>query len=172
MARDVVTIDTRHLRASVGRMVGELRRPATAYGKAARHMRDYVRQTITLQGRKRPYKSLSHWTKARTGRRKALITLRKEIKAGWSNTQGIVYFNRVSPEWHIDMHHTGFTSPPVMHKRMVVPMAAGGVYAAFFHRKASKVPAREVWPTKKEVIQEVTPLFHQWVEGLARKSWR
>lgn len=170
-----IHIDTSRLKASLRRMERDLKRPATVYGRAARHMRDYVRETITMQGRKRKYTPLSHWTRARTGRRKALITMRPFIKASWDAKAGVVYFDQTDKAWHLDQHHTGFISPPVDlggRKRMVVPKASGGVLAAFTKRKASKIPGREIWPTQKEVNAEVTGMFATWVDGLARKNWR
>ncbi len=167
-----VEIDSRNLRASLRRMEQSLRRPQVVYGRASRHMRDYVRRTITLQGRKRTYVRLSHWTRGRTNRRKALITLRPFIKARHSSAAGEVYFLQRDNNWHIDQHHTGFTSPAVVNKRMVIPRAGGGILAAFMSRKASKIPAREVWPNATEVRREVTRMFATWVDGVARKTWR
>lgn len=167
-----VEIDSRRLRASLRRMERQLKRPQVVYGRASRHMRDYVRRTITLQGRKRNYIPLSQWTRARTGRVKALITLRSNIRSRFSSAAGEVYFQQRSPHWHIDQHHTGFISPAVINKRMIVPKSGGGILAVFTKRKASKIPAREVWPTKSEVTREVTRMFATWVQGVARKSWR
>jgi len=168
-----IHIDSSRLRASLRRMEKDLKRPATVYGRASRHMRDYVRETITMQGRKRSYAPLSHWTRERDNRRKALITLRPFIKASHDARAGVVFFQQKSSAWHIDQHHTGFVSPAVTgKKRMVVPKAGGGVLAAFTKRKASKIPGREVWPTQAEVNKEVTGMFSTWVDGLARKNWR
>lgn len=166
-----VFIRDRNLRRAMRAMEAGLRNPAPVYGRAARHMRDYVRHTITLQGRRKSYTALSAWTRAKTGRRKALITLRPRIKARWDKSKGEVYFAPASSSWHIDQHHTGFTSPAVTNKRMVVPLKAGGV-RVFWSRKASKIPAREVWPTRREVEREVTPFFASWVDKLARSRWR
>jgi len=168
----VVEIDDRNLRKSMRNMEAFLRRPATVYGRAARHMRDYVRQTITMQGRKRLYVPLSQWTRDRTGRRKALIHLRPFIKAKWDNIKGEVYFEQKSSGWHIDQHHTGYTSPAVLNKRMVVPRHGGGIFAVFSNRKASKTPAREVWPNQAELTKEMVPIFKTWVDDIARRQWR
>lgn len=167
-----VEIDAGDLRDSMRRMEAELRRPAPVYGKAARLVRDYVRQTITLQGRKTKYFQLSKWTKARTNRRKALITLRPLIKAAWDSIGGYVYFQQTDKKWHVDDHHTGFTSKAVTGKRMVVPRKGGGIVAVFMNRKEVKVPSREVWPTQGEVDATVTPVFTQWTEANARRNWR
>lgn len=166
-----VEIDDRNLKASLRRMERELKNPGKVYGQAARHMRDYVRQTITMQGRKRPYAPLSKWTKAKTGRRKALIPLRKYIKARWDGTSGQVYFQQRSSAWHIDMHHTGFTSPAVIGRKMVVPGKGGNIFAVFMSRKASVIPAREVWPEQEEVEKEVNKMFSTWVDDVARRTW-
>lgn len=167
-----IEIDDRRLRASMRKVLRELKRKSPVYGKAAKHMRDYVRATITMQGRKRKYAPLGKWQSAKTGRRKALITLRPNIKSRYDNTKGEVYYNQTQSGWHIDMHHTGFTSPAVVGKRMVVPSRGGGVLAAFHNRKASKIPAREVWPTQAEVNKEVGIIFKDWVEKNVRTNWR
>ena len=167
-----ITIDTSNLKASIRRAQSKFRAPASVYGKSARHMRDYVRETISMQGRKRSYVPLSTWTKRRTGRRKALITLRQNIMARWDNSRGQVFFEQRDVGWHIDQHHTGYTSPAVLNKRMVVPKHGGGILAVFSNRKAAKTPAREVWPTQAEVNKEVTPIFNAWVSDIMRKSWR
>ena len=169
---EFVQIDSRKLRSSLKRLETDLKRPASMYGQASRHMRDYVRGTIKAQGRKRSYAPLSRWTKGRTGRRKALITLVNRFKAKWDNRRGEVYFDPVSTAWNITQHHQGFTSPAVDGKRMVVPKAGGGRLAVFTRRKASKVPAREIWPTAAELIREVQPIVAKWVEKSARKNWR
>lgn len=156
-----------------------LGRTTVPNGRAARTLRDYVRQTITMQGRKRPYAPLSKWTKARTNRRKALITLRPRIKASWDDSKGVVYFDAPSSDWHIDMHHRGYRIPAISGKLMVVPAAkffgnrpAGGTFAAFKSRKASKVPAREIWPNKAEVKKVIEPIYKDWVQNQAEKNWR
>jgi len=171
MAVSTIHIQDRNLRRAMRAMEAGLRNPAPVYGRAARHMRDYVRNTITLQGRANPYPRLSQWTRDRTGRRKALITLRPRIKARWDRTQGEVYFDPISAQWNITQHHTGFTSPAVVNKRMAVPLKSGGV-RIFWSRKPSKIPARKVWPSRQELEREVVPFFSSWVDRMARSRWR
>lgn len=167
-----IEIDSRSLRASLRRMERELKRPSKLYANLGRYWRDYVRQTIAQGGRKRPYAPLSKWTRRRTGRRKPLITLRKQIRARWDGSAAEIYFAQVSSAWHIDQHHTGYTSPAVVNKRMVIRSKSGGVVAAFFSRKAAVTPAREVWPTKSEVTAGTVPVFKKFVDTAARKNWR
>lgn len=167
-----VFVDDRALRGSLRRMRKEIGNLRPVYRRASAHMRDYVRRTITMQGRKKPYKQISWWTKQRTGRRKALITLRPRIKNAWNSTEGVVYFDPISSAWHIDQHHTGYISKAVSSKRMVVPNNGGGIVAAFSKRKASKIPAREIWPTKAEVARELRPIIQNWIFKGARKAWR
>lgn len=172
MPRPFVEIDLTDLRASMGRMERNLKNHTVFYGRASRHMRDYVRNTITMQGRTKNYATLSQWTRRKTGRRKALITLRRNIRARHDRVAGEVFFQQRDSSWHIDQHHTGFTSPAVVNKRMVVPNQAGGILAVFSNRKASKIPARQVWPSFAETRKEVTRIYSIWLDSIARKSWR
>ena len=167
-----VQVDDRALRGSLRRLKAHLGKLRPVYAQASRHMRDYVRKTITLQGRLKPYQQLSWWTRSKTGRRKALITLRPRIKAAWNNTEGVVYFDPVSTAWHIDQHHTGYISKAISGKRMVVPKSGGGVLAVFTSRKESKVPAREIWPSQRAAAREIQPILKKWLDTGARKSWR
>ncbi len=167
-----VTIDDRALKGSLRRLRRYVGNTTPVYRKAALHMRNYVRQTITLQGRKSPYKQLSWWTKQKTGRRKALITLRPRIKAAWGRQIGAVFFDPVSAAWHIDQHHTGYISKEVTGKRMAIPRKGGGLVALLMNRKQSVIPRREIWPGKGEAAKEIQPIVQAWLTRGARKTWR
>lgn len=168
-----VIIDTRRLDASIRKMNGMLRGGlGPAYSEIGRTMRNYVRATITSQGRKRPYAPLSWWTKQRTGRRKALITLKKRIKHKSSSKSAKVFFNAGGLNFTITQHHKGFTSPAVSNKLMVIPNPSGTVFKAFKSRKASKIPAREVWPTDRETKRIASRIFKNFFDGKARVLWR
>jgi len=162
-----VTIDARKLNRSMNRVLSHLRNPQVFYREAAIHMREYVRGTIRIQGRKRKYASLAPMTRQKTGRRKALITLTSRIKSGATRDKGIVYFDPISSRWHIDDHHKGFTTGPVAGKKMSFSTRSGKI--AFTARKTIRVPAREVWPTKAEVELELRPIAKKWVDRGIKK---
>ena len=166
-----ITFNDLRLKAALNRFGRSIRAPRAFYRAAGLHMMQYVRSTITRQGRKRPYKPLSDWTRRRTGRRKALITLRKRIKTTSNRSGATVFFDPVSSNWNITMHHKGFKSRAVLNKTMVIP-TVGGKSIVLKSRKAVRIPAREVWPTKTEVINEITPIMVRFLNKRARRDWR
>lgn len=138
-------------------------------------LRDYVRQTITMQGRKRPYAPLAQMTKMRTGRRKALVGLRTQIKYRSDANSAEVYFEQRDPQWHIDMHHRGFRSGPVQLQGkdvMAVPQHGSDDPLYFKRRKEARIPAREVWPVQKEVRDIVSRMVTNWINSGIKSSWR
>ena len=166
------TVDTSRLRASLRRMEREVRNPSAFYKLAAAHMRDYVRATIRKQGRRRPYAPLSELTRKAKGKQKALLKFIPLIRSRHSRESGEVYVINPDLDWSIDQHHTGWSQPPVIKKRMVVRNRQGGVVAAMSGRQAFRVPGREIWPTKTEVTNEVRPLLKDFLDKAARKNWR
>lgn len=121
-----------------------------------RSLRDAVRLRFTTQGHG-TWAPLSSWTKARTGRRKALLPLRERIEFRVLGSTGAeVFFNPPAPGASIEGHHRGFVSPPVENKKMSVSLRApqilgrSGSYIAFTNRRASLIPVRRVWLTQAE----------------------
>jgi len=163
-----ILYDDKAVRRLVRKFKEEISNPRQVYADLARTARDYVRETITLQGRNTPWPGLSQWTKSRTGRRKALIAIRPLIKAKWSNSSAEVYFDAPSTEWNLDQHNTGFSVRGVQHKRMVVPSKSGGILAVFTKRKPVKVPRRRVYPTQREMESMVSVTLKEWAERLDR----
>ena len=166
-----VQVEDRDLRRSIKRVVDVLKRPSKVYRRAAIHMRDYCRTTISLQGRVQKWQPLSDWTKKKAGKRKALLAIRALIKAKADNKAGIVYITRSSTKWHPDQHHLGFTSPPVTNKRMVIKNSNGGIIKFLRSRGASRIPARPYWPQRSEVEREIAPIFKDWMDSVARLKW-
>lgn len=165
-----VFINTKRLDRSIKGMRVTLRKGP--YRKVGFLLRNYVRKTITMQGRKRPYKPLSWWTKKRTGRNKALITLRNRIKFFSDRNSASIYFDGQGLDFSITNHHFGFTSPAVSGKRMVVPNPSGGILAAFSSRRKSVIPPREVWPQFREVRRLVRREFRNFYSKEAKVKWR
>ena len=157
MVKPLVVVDDKDLRRAFKIIEDQLaaRGRRKLFSRIARDLRDLTRRRITSQGGG-TWKPLSKWTKARTGRRKALITLRKRIKAKWDNDSARVFFEVSSPEWDITDHHKGYTSRRVRGKRMTVPLknpAAIGHNKStitFSNRKASITPARKIWLSQKQ----------------------
>lgn len=169
-------IDTRKLRAALDVIDSEFgpRGARSLMSRVARHFRDRVRSRITSQGNG-SWAPLSNWTRARTGRRKALITLRNRIKAKWDSESAQVYFDSPSSEWDISDHHQGFTSPAVKGKRMAwrltnpAAIRWRGSKVSITSRKASRIPARDVWSSDAKVKREVNTILDDFATQVEAK---
>jgi hypothetical protein len=156
--------------------------------RLTRAFRDATRNNISRQsGNGVSWKRLSNWTVAKTGRRKALITLRDRIKTQVNKNAGIVYFEQDHPRWNLTMHHKGFTSRAVKGKRMSIPIRfpainiagrtrnlvstndALGSRLVITKRKASVIPPRPVWPEGKEAGQLVNKGLQDYLAFVRRQ---
>jgi hypothetical protein len=155
-------------------------------GRLGRMARDETRGNITTQGGG-GWKKLSRWTQAKTGRRKALLPLRGRIKHRYDAETAEVYFEQTSPFWNLDTHHFGRTSRPVKNKHMRIPIPfnrgqikafTGGGRGSFgtsfgsitiYNRKASVLPARPVWASKRQLQAGVQTGLRNWLRELEQK---
>jgi len=129
----------------------------------------FTRTTISMQGRNAPWKPLAASTKKSTGRTKALITLIPFIRYRVNNRFGVtVYFSKRPTGWSLDMHERGFTSRAV--PKGVIMRAKG--LGLFSGRKASKIPARRVWPTVVQSNAIIRDVSTDWIRQVVRTSWR
>ena len=143
--------------------------------------RDETRKNITSQGRG-TWPKLSAWTMAQTGRRKALITLRKFVgvkKAGPSAIRASTIF-RSPGDFTLTQHHTGFTEPPeagivkIELKRPGVLgnkgklQAKGKSSVAFRDTKTKVVPPRPVWPSRRQVKALIRKNVAKWRDDMIR----
>jgi hypothetical protein len=126
-------------------------------------LRDYVRETMKMQGRKRPWAPLSQMTMLRTGRRKPLTPLVSAIKSSYTPTSVQVYFeNPKNQDWTIEQHHKGYTIPAKV-GRQGFYAARGGAPHFFMYRKSAKVPAREIIPTRAEINKVISGTVTNWI---------
>lgn len=142
--------------------------------KIAARLRDKVKLRFTTQG-DGSWAPPSRWITAKTGRRKALIPLRDRIKSRLVNdNEAQVYFDAPTSEWSIEMHDRGFRSPPVVGKRMVIPLRnpaileARGSRIVLRNRRTSVIPARRIWLTPAEtrrVVSEELDAFARALEA-------
>jgi phage gpG-like protein len=147
--------------------------------RLGRGMRDATRRNITTQG-DGTWKPLSRWTRAKTGRNKALITLRNRVKMDYNADQARVYFEKSSPYWDLTTHHTGRRSAAVRGKAMNIPLpsnTAGRISGAgsrllIFNRKVSILPARKVWASKAQIEKETEKHIAGWLDELRAKVKR
>lgn len=140
--------------------------------------RDYARNQITTQG-DGEWAPLSKWTRAKTGRRKALITERPRIKYVVRQGSVAIVHAATSPERSLSRHAKGFTRPAV-NKPVYIPLrlpsllgvSGPGIYLPK-GTKATKTPPRNVWGTQKKVNKLVRPVVEPWVrQVLNRKAVR
>lgn len=142
----------------------EMRRLLGTIGRASR---DYVRKRITTQGDGN-WPKLSKWTRARTGRRKALVTERLRIVHRLKPRKAEVAYMERSSDWNLTMHHKGFTQPGLKDKTVTVPLRNPGALRwkknaiTFRNSKDSVVPARDVWGKLND---------HREIAGTATVAW-
>lgn len=162
----VVVVDDRNLKRAFRTIEKSLQGNGRRklFARIARKLRDLTRRRITTQG-DGSWKPLSRWTKERTGRRKALLPLRKNIKAKWNNNEATVVFERTSPDWDATTHHQGATSPAVKGKRMTF-LLANGKRRTFFNRKASVIPARRIWLSQKMTRIQVNRILRDYTKEI------
>lgn len=170
-----VTADTRDVKRKIRALMNGLRPSGRrrVLRKIGLSLRNEVRNRFTTQGNG-TWAPLSAWTRARTGRRKALIGLRDRVKVRVENDKAEVYFDNPSEEWSIEMHNRGFKSSAVDDKRMVVPLANGASIGAkgsrivFTQRRMSVIPARRIWLTAAETRAVLNRELDQFAQELER----
>lgn len=176
MTQPVFTVETQALRRAMKILDDSFgkRGRNLLMSRIARELRDRTRKRITSQG-EGTWAPLSKWTQARTGRRKALVTLRKNVKARWNADEAAIYFEPVSNKWDLTDHHRGFTSPAVNGKRMswnlVRPTAIGlrQNKISIMSRKASVIPARDVWSTDRKTKIWVNTQINKYTQAVEAK---
>lgn len=145
--------------------------------RLASKARDMTRRNITTQGLG-SWKALSKWTVAQTGRRKALVTLRKYIvakKAKGRSTKASVVFN--SPgNFTLTQHHDGYDDPAlgtVVKIALKKPGALGlprkQTHKSFLDKKSRKVPARPVWPEGVRLFKMLRVETRKWARQMDRR---
>lgn len=129
---------------------------------------EYTKETITTQGRG-SWAPLARTTRLVTGRRKALLPIRDQIRFRSNVSLGTatVYFSGRPSNWSIEQHESGFTSPAVKGKMM----KAKGL-GKFSSRKESVVPPRKIFPTQEEATRISVPITERWVQKIIRQNWK
>jgi hypothetical protein len=160
----LIKYDDRAIQAALGHIELSLKNREKLMDKAGRTIRDYVRDTMKMQGRNRPYAPLAHSTRQTTGRRLVFTTIRPEIKHYSNNQRFFVYHDRQTTGWNLSMHVKGIRVPSVRNVVMMIPNGLGRGKPKFFRfRYPYTVPAREIWPSRPEVIWQVNEVIRQWI---------
>lgn len=144
------------------------------FNRLGRPLRDDVKARITSQG-EGTWPALSKWTRARTGRRKALLTERSRITFLTKPRRlEIVYLER-SRDWNLTKHHRGFTTKGFSNKKVTIPLKnprpLGTTKKALTIRQAgpSIVPARPVWTPPGKVLRIMQPIVSRWTREQLEK---
>lgn len=160
-----VRIDDAQLKRALRALKSELTNTRPINERVARAMRDYVKDTIRMGGRNRAHAPLAPMTIARTGRTKPLVGVEKGIRASATKDEAVVY--HTNPKYTATQHHRGYTTPAI---NKSVLMKSGDQF--FRGKKASRVPAREIWPNIHETYRVVKGLFSDWIKSGAFRAWR
>ena len=132
-----------------------------------------VKKFITSQGGGN-WPKLSKWTRAQTGRRKALITERPRITHRVKPRRSEVVYSERSDDWNLTKHHRGFTQPAT-NKKVTVRLNNPGAIKwdkpaiTFINRKDSVVPARNVWGTEAMHKRIAEANTMRWMSRILRK---
>lgn len=169
---EVKPVGFRELRRALELTKGDFKAPSkrvtVLFNRVGRALRDDARNRITTQGEGK-WKPLSKWTRAKTGRRKALITERRNIIYSNKGTRVEVIHRSPSPNWNLNKHAAGFTRPAVR-KRVRIPLRQPsllGVKTPFIilprGSRATKTPARNVWGTIAQQRNVFIPITRNWL---------
>lgn len=161
-----IDLDDRGIQAAVTELESYVKNRRRIADKAGITIRDYVRATIQMQGRTRRYAPLRPSTMQTTGRRLVFTTIRPEIKHFANHNMFMVYHDRNTIGWDINMHTVGIKVPFMRNVLMKIPSARGGKVKFFSVRYPYTVPAREVWPSRPEVTHQVNEVLKQWLHDL------
>ena len=136
--------------------------------RVGRALRDDARNRITTQGEGK-WKPLSKWTRAKTGRRKALITERKNIVYERTASSVRIIHKSPSASWSLNDHAKGFVRPAVR-KLVRIPLRQPkllGVTTPYIilprGSRATKTPKRNVWGTITQQRNVFIPEVRKWM---------
>lgn len=144
------------------------------FGRLGRKGRDRVRKNITEQ---RGFPPLSKWTRARTGRRKGLVTERQNITFIVKPLSVEIGYTPKSTEWNLTKHHKGFTVKGSSNKITIPlkrPRAIEWSKPTITLRGTgpSIVPARPVWGDINQIMRYVGPTTRDWARKIINKKGR
>ena len=142
--------------------------------RVGRGLRDFSRNKITTQG-DGSWEPLSKWTKARTGRKKALITLRKDITYDISGPGEVRIYDSNPRQW-LAKHSSGYTNPPQSGPFPIGPLRKPGLLkhsGPWLWVKGARegvVPKRNVWGTKLERSRIYNPIVQKWIRDTIQRK--
>ncbi len=158
----------------ISKLKRDLGRTSVLSSRMGRALRDDARRRITTQG-DGTWEPLGKWAKARTGRRKVLITERKNITFRLIGGQ-LVIGHQSSGTWSLDDHARGFTTRPKvpalipLKRPKLLGLPSDQKTHLLRRAKPSVVPARRVFPTEPEASQILKPIVGRWVAEIIKRS--
>jgi len=169
----LIKFEDRAIQAALGAIELSIKNREILMNKAGMTIRDYVRETIQMQGRTKPYAPLAKSTRQTTGRRLVFTTIRPEIKHFANAHRFMVYHDRNTIGWDLTMHTKGIKVPSLRNVVMMIPNGMGRGKPKFFRfRYPYTVPAREIWPSRPEVIWQTNEVIRQWLADVKREIIR
>ncbi len=139
-----------------------------------RAVRDDVKKRITSQGHGK-WKPLSKWTKARTGRAKALITERSRVKFIVKPRRVEIGYAPRSSDWNLTKHHHGFRTSGFKGKKVTIPLRnpaalkTKGNSITILSAKPSVIPARTIWTPTGTLLRIAHPIISRWTRRQLEK---
>jgi len=157
---------------SLAKIQRAIKRTDPLMNAIGRALRDDARRRITTQDGG-TYAPLSKWTRAQTGRRKALITERKNIS--FKLVGGVLQIGHQSPgNWSIQQHEKGFVEQNASETiTLRNPKALKDVRGTQFfvkNPKASVVPARKVFANNAEAESIARKKANEWVKKIVTRE--
>ncbi len=127
------------------------------------------RENIRTQGHG-TWPPLSKWTRAQTGRRKALLAQIPRITAILANraalTAAVIF--RSPGDWTLTQHHRGFTERAT-NKVVKIPLKNPGLIGErgitekyFIDSKDTVVPRRPIWPEGAQLRRLMATAINRW----------
>lgn len=146
----------------------------TLFSRLGRGLRNDARRRITTQDGGQ-YAPLSKWTRARTGRRKALTTEKKNISFMMIGSRLLI--GHTATGWSLNMHEKGFITPGFSGKSVTIPLRnpsalknVKGNSITIRGAKASVVPARRVFPNEGEAVTIIKPIIEDWLNKIIKRA--
>jgi hypothetical protein len=178
----LIKFDDRGVSAALREIESQVKDRTKLMDKAGKTIRDYVRETIKMQGRK-PWAPMTKSSRQTSGRYKLFTSVGPDIVHQANNERFVVFFNRRTVGWTLEMHQKGFRVPYSRGIVMMIPnglgkarnaagrFTGGSVGPKFFtFRYPFNVPAREIWPSRPEVIYQVNEVLRQWLHDLQKAA--
>lgn len=142
--------------------------------KMGRKLRDDARRRIITQDGGK-YAPLSKWTRARTGRRKALTTEKKNIS--FQIVGSTLIIGHTATGWNLSMHELGFTSTRSVGRVVTIPLrnrkalrdVRDNVLTVTV-KNASVIPPRRVFANEVEATTIIRPIIHDWIRKIVAKA--